>query len=332
MDIIQISGDILLQTINNILDFAKIEAGQLHLEKIGFDVQECIQRVISVMRIQAEKKNIKLIAHLSNMPQFVLGDPSRLAQVMINLVNNAIKFTGEGGLISVSAAPEQVDQQINVLFNVKDSGIGIPKSKQHLLFQHFSQLHGSHIAPGTGLGLAIAKNIVEQMSGKIWVESEVGQGSNFYFTVAFDVYGNTSPTSTTDRQTVDLITDKSILVAEDNAINRAVIKRILVKLGCTNIEEAVDGKEAYIACQRKHFDLILMDCNMPVMDGLTATKLIRKWEVMHNNQRKTRIIALTANATIAERERCLQCGMDDFLSKPVRMNTIRDILSPSSLL
>ncbi|KAL0485697.1 hypothetical protein AKO1_003314 [Acrasis kona] len=289
------------------------------------------------MRLRAKKKNISLELEIApETPTMLLGDAPRLDQVIVNLVNNAIKFTHEGGRIVVSIYPSPCSIPNSSLLEVKvqDNGIGIPSHLLPLLFNNYSQLHGGHFINGTGLGLAISKSVVEKMKGKMWVESAENVGSTFYFNVVLGKYHENCTIKLIEpaaRQS-DIMTDdnfnpilQKILIVEDNMINKKVLKSLLKKIGCVNINVASNGQEAYMACMREHFDLVLMDCNMPIMDGYTSTQKIRSHQ-SSSGQPRSRIVALTANATTSEKQKCFDAGMDAFVSKPIRINVLRDLV------
>ncbi len=272
-----------------------------------------------------------------SVPDRVTGDPTRLRQILINLLGNAVKFTENGGIVlSLDAVPWE-DGRVDLHFAVKDTGIGIPQGRIGSLFQSFSQVDMSTTRKygGTGLGLAISRRLVEAMEGRIWVESEVGKGSTFHFTVPVDVLSVSLPNASiatakppTDIQVqcddkLDVHDELHILLAEDNEVNKKVMAQMLKKLGY-RIDIAATGVEVLKALERKHYDVVLMDIQMPEMDGLEAASRIRKrWPASE----QPRIIALTAYALEGDMEKCLEAGMDGYLSKPVRMEDLRAALA-----
>ena len=329
VEIIRSSGDTLLSIINNILDLTKIEANMIELECQPIEMQNCIEACIDIVASSAVEKGLETTYSIQDdTPKVFLADPTRLNQVLINLLHNAVKFTKKGE-VSVSVSGTKLDDDYYELhFTVKDTGIGISKEKLGLLFQSFSQLDASIARRygGTGLGLAICKKLVEMMGGRIWVESEVDKGSAFHFVI---------PAKSTVSQPNDISSSRSlpggnghahldrnlsILLAEDNAINQIVTKRMLNKLGC-RADVAANGIEAIQALERQHYDVVFMDVQMPEMDGLEATRAIRqRWK------NGPKIIAMTASALKGDREMCLAAGMDGYISKPTRMEALRDAL------
>ncbi len=335
LEIICSSGDTLLAIINNILDLTKIEANMLELEYQPFDLRSCIKASLDLVSASASEKGLSIGYTIEdNTPNMILGDPTRLSQILINLLNNAVKFT-EKGEVSIhvsSTRPEESKYEIH--FAVKDTGIGIPQDKMPRLFQSFSQIDASTARKygGTGLGLAISKRLVEMMEGRMWVESEEGKGSVFHFIFGAEpiisgpidtVKPAAFPVSDYQGQ---LDPSLSILVAEDNQVNQIVVKKMLNKLGCSAADVAANGKEVLQALEARAYDVILMDVQMPEMDGLEATKEIRRrWP-----GGGPKIIAMTASALKGDRERCLAAGMDGYISKPARIEAIRDALEACS--
>ena len=334
VEIIRSSGDTLLAIINNILDLTKIEAKMVELEYQPFNLQSCIEASLDLVAASAQEKGLSVEYTVEeNMPSIILGDPTRLSQILINLLNNAVKFTENGG-VSVSVSSEWLEGDgFELHFAVKDTGIGIPEDKMSRLFLSFSQIDSSIARKygGTGLGLAISKRLAEMMQGKMWVESEVGRGSTFHFTIQVEpvlcgpidiVQPETLPTS--DRQGY-LDHSLTILLAEDNLVNQIVTKKMLDKLGY-RAEVAANGKEVLQALEARDYDVIFMDVQMPEMDGLEATKEIRqRWP-----EGGPKIIAMTASALKGDREECLAAGMDGYISKPTRMVAIREALEACS--
>ncbi|MCF8372301.1 MAG: response regulator [Bacteroidales bacterium] len=330
VDIIQISGNNLLTIINDILDFSKIEAGQVALEKINFDIYKEIKEISRLFSLKIQEKGLRFSTSFDEgIPQILSGDPVRLKQIIINLVNNAIKFTELG---EVSLKVEKVktsDEIIKLLFKVTDTGIGISKEGQKKLFKVFSQTHDSITRKygGTGLGLAISKRLSELMNGNIGIESEDGKGSTFWFTAEL------GPEIKIQAHSEDLNTDKggasskslNILLAEDNPINQRVAMFNLRKFGHT-VEVAENGKIAVEKFSKSNFDLILMDIQMPVMSGVEAVEKIRKMEKDTAKASPIRIIAMTANALKGDRERFLSYGMNDYISKPFKPGDLERIL------
>jgi PAS domain S-box-containing protein len=324
VETIQMSGGALLSIMNDILDFSKIEAGKLELESQPFRLKTCVQEAINLLTPKAAEKELQINCHYQDqLPEFVLGDITRLRQILINLLSNGIKFTEVGAVsITVTATGESELQ-----FAVQDTGIGIPNERRDRLFQAFSQVDSSVSRQygGTGLGLAICKKLSEQMGGKIWVETEAGQGSTFYFTiqapsVADMVVESTGAiaTSAPSSHRVPL----RILVAEDHRMNQKIVLLMLNQLGY-HADMVETGQQAIDQLRRQTYDVIFMDVQMPELDGLEATQHICQiWD------RETRpmIVAMTANAMVGDRQVCLEAGMDDYLAKPIRIQELAQML------
>lgn len=326
------SGRNLLNIINDILDFSKIESNQVELENIAFNLPAAIDEVIKILTIRANENKVALNVILdNNVPRYIKGDPLRLKQIITNLVNNAIKFTYEGRVTVDVGVEKDGDQSVKLLFKVVDTGIGISPEGKDKLFKAFSQADTSTTRKygGTGLGLAISKSLCEMMDGEIGVESEVGKGSTFWFTVVFE---KVPPSEIPEERPVEEVIETQmkplhILLAEDNLINQKVAVANLKKFGHM-VDIAKNGLEAVEMVRKNYYDLILMDIQMPEMDGYEATTIIREEEAEKGTH--TPIIAMTANSFEADRERCLAIGMDDYISKPFRINDLVSILKKIS--
>jgi signal transduction histidine kinase len=321
MDIIDYSANNLLTIINDILDISKIEAGQITLENIDFNLHNVVNETIKLLKPKAKEKDINYSAHINRaVPMYAKGDPIRLKQIVINLANNAIKFT-KSGSVRIEVETLKFDRvHRKYLFKVIDTGIGIPESANARIFAEYLQADDTTARQfgGTGLGLSIAKRLVELMNGEIGFESEVGKGSTFWFTVLLSI-GKEPPYSLEDKDAIRL-DDKdkySILIAEDNLINQKVVIATLKKMG-HRMEIADDGKIAFEMHKKNRYDVILMDIQMPVMDGFESTRLIREWEEKMGFEKPVSIIAMTANAMKEDREKCLNAGMDNYISKPFK--------------
>lgn len=328
VETIRKSGEALLAVINDILDLSKIEAGKMELECQPLDLRSCIETSLDLEAVMASAKGLNLAYIIDeDAPNEIIGDPSRLRQILVNLIGNAVKFTDKGE-VTISVSSRSTGKGHEIHFAVKDTGIGIPEDKMSRLFQSFSQVDPSTTRRygGTGLGLAISRRLVEMMGGEIWVESQFGQGSTFHFTIQAEealispVKSEESPS----RPDSDLSGNQSlrILLAEDNPVNQKVMLQMLGKLGYSaNI--AANGLEVLQAMERQRYDVVLMDVQMPDMDGLEATREIRqRWP---NNG--LNIIAVTAYALEGDREKCLEVGMDSYISKPVKMGELAKVLS-----
>lgn len=337
VDAVHRSGDILLSIINNILDLSKIEAGRTDLEKIPFSLRETIR---SSSVLFAGKINQRGLAYECNVaedvPDALMGDSARFAQILNNLLGNAVKFT-DSGRISVSASVhERHRDDIILRFQVTDTGIGIPSESLAEIFNRFSQadIATTRKYGGTGLGLAISRHLVELMGGAIGVESRSGAGSTFWFTCRFEIYPyplpDKTPTGPIKPFVPSLAGPVKVLLAEDNPINQEIGSAMLESLGC-KVVLTESGTDAIKAFEKEPFDLVLMDCQMPEMDGYEATRIIRQREQeaarSDSGRKRTPIIALTANALMGDKEKCLAAGMDDYLAKPFTIHQIHTVMS-----
>jgi signal transduction histidine kinase/CheY-like chemotaxis protein len=326
------SAGALLTVINDVLDFSKIEAGKLELRPQPFDLGELLRSVCTMVALEAEKKHLRLALHVDpTTPLALVGDPGRIRQVLVNLVGNAIKFTDHGHVEIHCVAIDRRDGRACIRIEVRDSGIGIPMVRQHELFESFSQLDSSSTRQhhGTGLGLAISKRLVAKMDGEIGLVSEAGRGSTFSFSMWLPEQpeGQATPAESNSghaprRASGAEAKGALVLLVEDNDVNRLVGQRMLEKLGYA-VRCVGNGVEAIEAVGSARYDLVLMDCQMPTMDGFQATQEIRARE---DPRRRTPIIALTASAMESDRARCLQAGMDDFMSKPMKRDDLAKLI------
>ena len=313
------SAEHLLQLINDVLDFSKIEADRVELEQVAFDLDDLVKTNAEILSAAAAEKGLALATRIApGVPRRIVGDPARLRQVLFNLVGNGLKFTHEGSVtVAVSVDPTpMLAGHVRLAFAVSDTGIGIPQDGIPLLFKEFSQLDSSIARRfgGTGLGLAISRRLVALMGGLITVQSEVGKGTTFRFTI--DARTDNAAPATVDQAAAKPAAARRairILVAEDNKTNQQVVIALLARLGYS-ADIVNDGAEAVAACAATRYDVVLMDVMMPGVDGPSATRTIRKLPAPFN---AAHIIALTANASAADRTACLDSGMDDFLAKPV---------------
>jgi signal transduction histidine kinase/ligand-binding sensor domain-containing protein/CheY-like chemotaxis protein len=346
LEIVDRSADSLLVIVNDILDLSKVQAGKLDLQEIEMDPHEVVAAAFKIMAVRSQEKNLKLFSSIeTSVPRSLMGDPLRLRQVLLNLLGNAIKFTEQGEVLLILKLEETVNGSM-LHFEIRDTGIGIAKEKLEIIFEPFAQSDGSHTRRygGTGLGLAICSRFVHMMGGRIWVQSELGKGSEFHFTVrAEGVQPTTSlaaPVSAAELNNLSTsltaaeskpeirdprtevarsaervsVTPLNILLAEDNPVNQKLAAQLLRKRG-HRVEIASNGAEAVNAFEQGVFDVILMDVQMPELDGLEATTAIRALE--RPTGTRIPIIALTSHAMCGDRERCLETGMDDYVTKPI---------------
>nr|HOP40754.1 ATP-binding protein [Geobacteraceae bacterium] len=328
------SAEKLLSVINDILDFSKIEAGRLKLQPTDFNLRELVKEVRELFQVKAQKKSIRITSSVEeSIPVRLYGDTLRIRQVLINLVGNAIKFTDSG---QVSLSVSKVANTGNVLtlrFDVSDTGQGVEAAALPHIFEAFSQADDSMARrhEGTGLGLAISKQLVEMMGGTIGAESTFGAGSLFWFTVVLP----RAVSQDKEKEVVEAWEEMEplaenrqlrVLLAEDNLVNQEVGKLILENLDCL-VDVVEEGAAAVESTTNTAYDIIFMDCQMPIVDGYEATKMIRKWEAAAKpGKHHIPIVALTAHALEGDRELCLEAGMDDYLSKPFNSAQILEML------
>ncbi len=332
------AADALLTVINDVLDFSKIEAGRLDLESTDFTLGETLAAVLRTVAQYAREKGLMLLSHIDpGVPDFLCGDPGRLRQVLLNLVGNAVKFTDRGEVEVRVSLERRSEEAVTLRFMVRDTGIGIAADKQQLIFEFFSQVDASTTRKygGTGLGLAISRRLVQMMQGRVWVESEPGVGSRFFFTARFAVSSGAPPVGAkplcpepadglapvpTVNRAAAPCGALNILLAEDNPVNQFLAQRVLENEG-HRVTVAWDGAQAVEMVRREQFDLVMMDVQMPVLGGLEATAAIRDAERASGGVRVP-VIAMTASAMQGDRERCLAAGMDDYISKPIDMRQL----------
>jgi signal transduction histidine kinase/CheY-like chemotaxis protein/HPt (histidine-containing phosphotransfer) domain-containing protein len=333
------SADTLLDIINDVLDFSKIEAGRLRLEEITFDLNAFLSDMTDSLTGLAHQKGLTLECITPNGEALAVhGDPFRLRQVLTNLIGNAIKFTDEGGVQLRVAARKESGDQVKFHFEVIDTGIGIAKKKQEIIFDSFSQEDGSTTRRygGTGLGLTISRELVEMMGGELALESEPGKGSTFSFEVSMKASSETDFSESARSLQKNIFTPKSrpvmigllhgrVLVAEDNVVNQEVATGMLSAMG-VEVVMAKNGVEVMEHFSPNSFDAVLMDCQMPVMDGFQAAREIRRIEA-GSNHKPVHIIAVTANALAGDRDKCAAAGMNDYLSKPFTGEQLYNMLS-----
>jgi len=331
LETVKTSSSSLLSVINDVLDFSKIEAGKVELEDLDFDLTGLVEGTLKTVALSSKRKGLELRREFATgVPEMIVGDPARLRQVLTNLVGNALKFTevGEVG-VRVARVNGDVAGLLPLEFTVWDTGVGIPPEKQKAIFESFTQADSSTSRKygGTGLGLTISMRLVELMGGKIWVRSEIGRGAEFHFTVNFKP--STQPFRA-ERKITEAAKDMNksriclrVLLAEDNSVNQRLISRLLEKRG-HEVDVVGNGVEALHALANKNYDLVLMDMQMPELDGLETTARIRMNEAAGDKHQA--IVALTANAMSEDEERCRAAGMDGYLTKPIQFDKLDEVL------
>ncbi|TKG92317.1 hybrid sensor histidine kinase/response regulator [Puteibacter caeruleilacunae] len=327
LEVINTSGENLLQIVNDILDFSKIEAGKVELDKINFNLRALVNNIYHLLNFKAIEKGLNMSVYISpDVPDTLFGDPLRINQVLMNLCNNAVKFTQKGSIKLEVKTEEIRDNSVVLFISIRDTGIGIAEDVQKQLFQEYQQSDTSTSRKfgGTGLGLAISKNLITLMNGDIGVNSRPGIGSEFW--IRLELKHEDQKMKEEIREEEEAICNKiSILVAEDNPINQKVAQLTLKQLGL-QCDIAKNGQEAFNLYKENDYDLILMDMQMPIMDGLTATKEIRAFEKANNVKKEALIVALTASTHVDEQDICFEAGMNDFLSKPFKEKDLKQIL------
>jgi signal transduction histidine kinase/DNA-binding NarL/FixJ family response regulator len=349
---IRSSAEGLLVIINDILDFSKVEAGRIELEEVAYDLDRAIREVMDLLAARAEEKRIELALEISpDVPRRLLGDCGRVRQVLLNLIGNGVKFTDRGYVrvtVRLDDEAPACGVERRLLISISDTGPGVRVDRQHLLFQRFSQADSSTTRRygGTGLGLAISKSLVELMGGNIGMCNRDGGGSTFWFrlplrpahgesTQALETVSTSTseaqqnPSTSEHRIGAAPVRPQRVLLAEDNLVNAKLATRLLERLGC-RVDVASNGREALHMVQSIPFDIVFMDCQMPELDGFEATRAIREWERTSSTDRSAArlpIIALTANAMRGDRERCLDAGMDDYITKPLSRDDLVRVLN-----
>ncbi|PQP81260.1 hybrid sensor histidine kinase/response regulator [Paenibacillus sp. PCH8] len=325
IQIIQKSGDSLLAIINDILDFSKIESGKTDLIDDPFDLGEIVTETVQIVKPLAREKKLEIRLCIDEaIPTPVYGDAYRLKQVLTNIIGNAVKFTAEGGVEIEVGIKDRCDHNVELYFKVKDSGIGIPVEQKQQLFEPFYQLENfmTRKPQGTGLGLAISKKLVELMDGDIWIEESNDPGTTFVFTACFKLNNSEESDRLDQQQKKNKTSALRILIAEDNEVNQLVLSRMIEKKGHV-VDHVMDGVEAVEAVKHNSYDIIFMDVHMPRLDGFEATKAIKE-----SLQPETcpYIIAVTANAVRGDMEACLKAGMDAYVSKPIKSESIMQVM------
>ncbi|MBB6021561.1 PAS domain S-box-containing protein [Paenibacillus sp. JGP012] len=325
IQIIQKSGDSLLTIINDILDFSKIESGKTDLAVDPFDLQEIVTETVQIVKPLIREKKLDIHICIDEMlPVPLYGDASRLKQVLTNIIGNAVKFTPEGSVDIEVRVKEQCEENVYLKFKVKDTGVGIPAEKRQQLFEPFYQLDNfmTRKTQGTGLGLAISKKLIELMHGDIWIEDSVEPGTTFIFTACFKMNNEEVDQRIEFSQQMSRGTPLHILIAEDNEMNQLVLSKMIEKKGHF-VDHVVDGKEAIDAVKRNAYDIVFMDVHMPNLDGFEATRAIKE---NLSSEECPYIVAVTANALRGDRDRCLKAGMDDYISKPIKSESIYQVI------
>ncbi len=322
---IDLSAKTLLKIVNDILDFSKIEAGRIDLEHIPFRIKRSIQFAIDMLQVQANERNIYLNLDVQGeLPEYILGDPLRFRQTMLNLLNNAVKFTSEGGVTLSIIVSQEITSKAEILIKIQDTGIGMTKNQVSRIFQPFMQADSSTTRRygGTGLGLPITRSLIEAMGSKLIVESEENVGSTFSFTLHAEIPSTVESDKTPEeknQENLDRIKGKNILLVEDNEINQLIATEVLENLGL-NVSVACDGQQGVDMAMHGDFDLVLMDIQMPVMDGLTAAKTLRF------NKFDKPIIAMTANALPEDKIKAREAGMQEHIGKPFDIQILQKCL------
>jgi CheY-like chemotaxis protein/nitrogen-specific signal transduction histidine kinase len=325
VDLIYDASQTLLSVVNDVLDFSKLEADAVELEHHPFDPFQIAEATAALLRTQANAKGVSLSVTKTGAEGFLIGDSARLRQVILNFVSNALKFTAVGA-VHVTVTQEQMGEQRRLRIAVKDSGIGIPENHVDAVFGRFTQADASVSRKfgGTGLGLAICKKLIDAMNGDIGVTSAVGEGSTFWFEVTLPIAHAMAEDESEASDDVEIGSSFRLLVVDDNAVNRELLTALLSQFGIS-ITTAADGVEAVLQAARSTFDLILMDVQMPNMDGMTATRRIRS--ATPAGARRVPIVAMTANVFPEQIARCMEAGMDGHLGKPINPAKIIETLA-----
>ncbi|MBU6235151.1 MAG: response regulator [Alphaproteobacteria bacterium] len=334
-ELVSVSSELLLAIVNDILDFSKIEAREMHLESIPFDLVSTVGKALIPVRYMAAGKGLdfKIAFDCGGPIPFMVGDPYRLGQVITNIGSNAVKYTAEGTVSVITEVEvDDIDNSAGLTIKISDTGIGIPPDRQKVIFEKFTQADTSTTRRygGTGLGLAISASIVELMGGEIALKSTIGEGSTFVITLRLPLAKALQPeggidTSATQNEKLIPVEDARVLVVEDHPVNQIVVENVLRRFGFKSIAVAENGKVALGILKQETFDLVIMDCYMPEMDGYQAATEIRKSEA--GSDRHLPIIAITANASVEDKQRCLAAGMDHYTVKPLVERELLKILA-----
>jgi CheY-like chemotaxis protein len=315
---LQFSAENLLGLINDILDFNKIDSGKIELETVVFEPAHLLNRIVHSYAYQIREKTLEIVMDISpDLPQYIVGDPVRIAQILNNLISNAVKFT-KNGTVKISMSPvTRTDRTVLIHFEVSDTGIGIPESKLDTVFEAFTQASSDTTRKygGTGLGLTIVKKLIQLFGSDIHVKSKPNQGTTFWFDLKFDVARQAKSEDQLTAGPLKNLNNVSLLVAEDNIVNQVLLRKYLIRWGVGNIQFAVNGEKAVQMYEEGDFDILLLDLQMPVMDGFDVSRRIRKME-QEESSKRIPIIALTASSYSEVKEQIQEAGMDDYVSKP----------------
>lgn len=339
MEILETSSNTLLEIVNDILDLSKIEAGKVKLEHIRFDMAETVKNAINSLKPMASRKGLYLHCEYKQPTiPLLLGDPLRISRILMNLIGNAVKYSIRGGVTVVVDCEDAHNGTVLFKCAVHDTGIGISEAQIQNIFDKFTQADETTTRRfgGTGLGLAITQDLLELMGGRVWVKSAEGKRSTFFFEVPIEIYeageekrsGDEPLKPAQEGLEIDpnIIEQAKLLIVDDNDFNVVLIHKFLKKIGFNYVEDACNGQEAVEAYKHGSFDLILMDCHMPVKSGYEATEDIRAYESEQNIEHNVPIVALTADAMVGVKERCLGAGMNDYLTKPLIYEELMSML------
>ncbi|WP_158859945.1 PAS domain S-box protein [Lunatibacter salilacus] len=315
---LQFSAENLLGLINDILDFNKIDSGKIELETVVFEPAHLLNRIVHSYTYQIREKALEIVLDIApNLPQYIVGDPVRISQILNNLISNAVKFTKDG-MVKISMRPtKQTDATVSIHFEVEDTGIGIPENKLDSIFEAFTQASSDTTRKygGTGLGLAIVKKLIQLFGSDIYVKSTPSQGTIFWFELSFDISKQAKSSNQLTSGPLKDLNKTSLLVAEDNIVNQVLLRKYLIRWGVGNLEFANNGEKAVAMYMEGDFDILLLDLQMPVMDGFEVSNRIRQME-KENSSKRIPIIALTASSYSEVKEDIQEAGMDDYVSKP----------------
>ena len=321
------SAQNILFLVNDVLDLSKIESGTIELESVDFSVQDIIKELINSLGFKLREKNVSLVSKLdSSIPKVLMGDPHRINQIILNLVDNAIKFTEDGEVCIAINVTHEAEKSISILFEISDTGIGIRRSRVDTVFDSFKQetAHTTRQYGGTGLGLAITKNLIQIMGSKIHLKSTYGEGSKFSFELELKKSKNKTLSDGVLNSGVSPLRDIRVLVVDDNTLNREIFFDLINNYkNNVEVETADDGKMALLKVKQSNYDIILMDIQMPIMDGYSATRQIRK---LKSSKANTPIIAMTAHVLDGVAEKCNDAGMNDYISKPINLTILNQII------